>query len=112
MIVLNKPYTGHQRADFIVEHNHKNNKKIYETEKALYALEPWEELIGDTVVEDMEKYKQEEAQKERDTKKAQILKELEDLDKKSIRAIRANDLEYISKYEEEAEKLRKQLTEI
>ena len=35
---LNKPYTDKQRADFIVENNHKLGYEIQETEDALLAI--------------------------------------------------------------------------
>ena len=37
---LKKPYTDMQRADFIVNYNHKQGLMIEETEEALYALLP------------------------------------------------------------------------
>ena len=37
---LEKPYTDMQRADFIVNYNHKQGLMIEETEEALYALLP------------------------------------------------------------------------
>lgn len=43
---LEKPYTELQYADFVVEHNHNNGRKIAETENALYALE-LNEIIGE-----------------------------------------------------------------
>lgn len=36
---LEKPYTEEQYADFVVEHNHNNGRKIEETITALFALE-------------------------------------------------------------------------
>ena len=63
---LEKPYTDKQRADFIVEYNHKQGLTIQETEIAIYALEPWEVLQGDEVVDNTEHYEQEQAQKERE----------------------------------------------
>ena len=54
---LNKPYTDRQRADFIVEYNHKLGYEIKETET---ALEAW----GLTA--------EEQAQKELDDKKASV----------------------------------------
>lgn len=61
---LEKPYTAKQRADFIVLHNHQNGRAIEETEKALYALEAWEKLVGDEVVDNTEEYEAEQAQQE------------------------------------------------
>ena len=54
--ILQKPYTNKQRADFIVLHNHNNGLLIQETDTALYALEAWELLEGDTVVDNTEAY--------------------------------------------------------
>lgn len=42
---LEKPYTEIERADFIVLHNHQNNRKIEETETALFALEDNEVMV-------------------------------------------------------------------
>lgn len=61
---LNKPYTDKQRADFIVEYNHKQGLIIEETNTALYALEPFEKLVGDEVIDNTEEYEKEQAQKE------------------------------------------------
>lgn len=61
---LEKPYTAKQRADFIVLHNHQNGRAIEETEKALFALEAWEKLVDDEVVDNTEEYEAERAQKE------------------------------------------------
>ena len=62
---LDKPFTDKQRADFIVEYNHKQGLTIEETDKALYALHPYEILQGDEVVDNTEEYEKEQAQKER-----------------------------------------------
>lgn len=61
---LEKPYTDKQRADFIVEYNHNQGLNIQETKTALYALEAWEKLEDDTVIDNSEEYQQEQAQKE------------------------------------------------
>ena len=111
-VILEKPYTPRQRADFIVDYNHRNNKEIVETDKALYALEPWEKIENDQVIEDWEGYEERKRQEEKAAKRQKILQKLDDLDLKSIRAIRANDQEYIAKYEVEAKELRKQLQEL
>ncbi len=63
---LEKPCTEKQRTDFIVEYNHNNGLVIEETDKALYALEPWEKLEGDNIKENMEEYEAQQAQKERE----------------------------------------------
>ncbi len=60
---LVKLYTDKEKSDFIVEYNHKLGLKIEETEKALYALEPYEILQGDEVIDNSEEYQKEQAQK-------------------------------------------------
>lgn len=62
---LDKPYTDKQRADFIVKYNHNQGLNIQETEIALYALEPWEILQGDEVIDNTEQYQQEQTEKEK-----------------------------------------------
>ena len=37
--ILEKPYSDKEKADFIVEYNHKLGLKIEETESKLFALE-------------------------------------------------------------------------
>jgi hypothetical protein len=61
-----KPLSIEERANFIVEYNHNQNLLIEETETAMYALEPWEKLVGDDVVEDKEAWEAEQAQKEKE----------------------------------------------
>lgn len=61
---LEKPYTVKQRADFIVKYNHSQGLNIEETETALYALEVWEKLEEDEVIDNTEEYEQEQAHRE------------------------------------------------
>ena len=53
---LEKPYSDIQRADFIVEYNHQKGLLIKETDNALYAVEPWEKLEGDKVIDNTAEY--------------------------------------------------------
>ena len=48
----------------------------------------------------------------KEQRKNEILARLDEIDQKSIRAIRANDTYYIQAYEEEAEALRKELHDL
>ena len=57
---LEKPYTDAQRPDFVVVNNHQNGRKIEETATALYALEAYELLEGDTVVDNTAAYEAEQ----------------------------------------------------
>lgn len=58
---LEKPYTEEQYADFVVEHNHNNGRKIEETETALFALEA-NEILEDGQPVINPNYEEEQAQ--------------------------------------------------
>lgn len=67
MYKLEKPYVNIQKYDFIVEYGSSGKGlEIEETDLALYALEPWETLKGDEVIENKEQWEIEEAQKEKE----------------------------------------------
>ena len=94
--ILQKPVSDDIKNKFIAKHNHlRHIIKFYNN-----RLEAWgyttEELLA----------------QENAVKRQEILKQLDSLDIKSIRAIRAGETEYIALYEEEAKKLRKQLQEL
>ena len=99
---LKKPYTETQRLNFIVEQNHNKGYEIKETET---ALEAW----GYTAEEISE---QEDARRRSD-----IMAQLDALDLKCIRALRAinagtgteADTARLAELEAQAEELRKQL---
>lgn len=102
---LNKPYTGQQRLDFIVAQNHTNGYEIKETEN---ALEAWG-------------YTEEEKQAQaKEARKKEIIAELDALDLKTIRALRAiqagtgtqDDEEKLAEIEDQAEQIRQQLKEL
>lgn len=63
---LDKPYTEKQKIDFIVEYNHNKDLRIEETDIALYALEAWELLEDNEVIDNTEGWEAEQAQKERE----------------------------------------------
>ena len=99
---LNKPYSKAQRREFIVEQHHQNGYELRETDA---ALEAW----GYSAAE-----QQEQAEHKR---KAEIMSQLDAIDLKCIRALRAiqagtgteADQERLAELEEQAEELRKQL---
>ena len=66
MYKLEKPLSIQERADFIVEYNHNKGLKIEETDLAIYALEAWELLEGDEVIDNTEAWQAEQEQKERE----------------------------------------------
>ena len=63
---IEKPLSIDERTNFIVEYNHNLNLRIEETESAMYALEEWEELVGDEVIDNKEAWEEKQAQKERE----------------------------------------------
>ena len=99
---LDKPYSKAQRQEFIIEQNHNKGFEIKETET---ALEAW----GYSAEE-----RQEQAEQKR---KAEIMSQLDAIDLKCIRALRAiqagtgteADQERLAELEEQAAELRKQL---
>lgn len=102
---LNKPYEKKQRLDFIVEQNHTNGYEIKETET---ALEAWG-------------YTEEEKQSQaKEAHKKELIAELDALDLKCIRAIRAiqagngtaEDTSKLEALEAQAEEIRKELRDL
>ncbi len=99
---LVKPYTEIERENFIVEQNHNLGYEIIETETALEAL-------GKTA-EELQEIKKENT-------KFQIEKQLEELDKKRIRAVcepsmKTETQSWLDFYNEEIKQLRKSLANI
>lgn len=102
---LQKPYEEKDRLNFIVEQNHKNGYEIKETET---ALEAW----GYTA--------EEIAEQEKQAHKADLVAQLDALDLKCIRALRAiqtgqgtqADTEKLADLEEQAAQIRAQLQEL
>lgn len=83
---LEKPYTDEQRADFIAEYNHQQGLKIEETETALYALEA-NEIIIDSEVQVDPDYEAKQAEIQKQIRLYELKEQLEELDKKRIRAM-------------------------
>ena len=106
-VKLNKPYTNDQKDEFIMNYaqncygRHKYDMTIKYVED---GIEAW----GPTAQEQLDI----EIARAKEQKKQEILQKLDSLDLKSIRAIRANDTEYIAQYEAEAQELREQLREL
>ena len=102
---LNKPYTDKQRIDFIVSENHTKGYEIKETET---ALEAW----GLTA--------EEEAEKEKQARKQELMAQLDALDLKCIRSLRAiqagvstdEDVAKLAELEEQAEQIRRELKDL
>lgn len=102
---LNKPYTDVQRIDFIVEQNHQKGYQIKETDT---ALEAW----GFT--------DEEKAAQQKQAQKTELIAQLDDLDLKAIRALRAlsagvgtvEDKAKLEELESQAAEIRRQIKEL
>ena len=96
---LNKPYTEKEKIDFIVQQNHNLGYNIVETDTALEAWGKTEEEIQ---------------AEENENKKLEIQKQLDELDKKRIRAVcepymKTETQSWLDYYNEEIQKLREML---
>lgn len=102
---LNKPYTDKEKLNFIVVQNH---TKGYEIQETSTALEAW----GLTEEEKSEQQKQ--------AHKAELIAQLDALDLKCIRSMRAiqagtgteEDTAKLAELEERAEQIRQQIKEL
>ena len=99
---LVKPYTEIERENFIVEQNHNLGYEIIETETALEALGKTEKELQEI---------------KKENTKFQIEKQLEELDKKRIRAVcepsmKTETQSWLDFYNEEIKQLRKSLANI
>ena len=102
---LTKPYTDKQRTDFIVSENHQKGYQIKETET---ALEAW----GFT--------DEEKAAQQKQAHKAELIAQLDEIDLKTIRSMRAiqagigteEDTAKLSELEEQAKQIRQQIQKL
>lgn len=102
---LQKPYNEKQRMDFIVAQNHQHGYEIKETETALEAWGYADEEI---------------AEQEKQAQKADLIAQLDVLDLKTIRALRAiqagtgtdADVQRLAELEAQAAEIRQQLQEL
>lgn len=87
--ILTKPYTDKNYADFAVIAN-SNGQRIEISENAAYALFDYEELQNGQIIDVSltEEYKAKILAEENAVKKAQLQIQLDELDEKSIRAMR------------------------
>lgn len=82
---LNKPYTDRQRINFIVENNHRLGYEIRETSE---ALEAW----GYT--------EEEQAEKDKQAKIAEINSKIEELEKESVHDVLYGNKENVKVYQD------------
>lgn len=113
---LEKPYTELQYADFVVEHNHNNCRLIKETENAVFALEANEMIGNDGTPLINPNYNAECVEKACLVRIEEIKQELNELDKKRIRAMcepseYAKGVSWLEYYNRQAQELRNELAE-
>ena len=110
---LQKPYTTEAYENFIVEYNHTKNLRIEETITDVFALQENEILQEGMQIIDPE-FEAKKQEKER-LKRIEVIKlKLEELDIKTIRALREggedkNGKPYLEIYQEEINILRNEL---
>lgn len=114
---LEKPYTDLQYADFVVEHNHNNGRLIKETESAVFALEANEIINNCGIPVINQNYETECIKKEQKVRIEKIKQELNELDRKRIRAMcepseYSNGLSWLEYYNNQAQALRAELQEL
>lgn len=113
---LEKPYSKKQRTDFIVEYNHKKGLNIEETNSCLYALND-NEIIENGVPVQNPNYEIEIAKQLREEQKKQLQLQLEELDKKRIRAIcepsmKTENQSWLEYYNQQVLELRQVMAEL
>ncbi len=113
---LTPPYKGTEREDFIVKYNHQQGLFIYENESGIYALEENEVLI-DGKIQINPNYEKEIRLKQISIELENIKNELNELDIKSIRAIREggitpDGISYIDFYQSKINELRQRHTDL
>lgn len=99
---LTKPYTEDERLAFIIEQNHEKNYLIEESENALFALGYTQEEI---------------AKQEKEIRLEELKKQLEDLDKKRVRAIcepsmKTETQSWLEYYNEQVAQIRQVMAEL
>jgi len=111
---LEKPFTRKQRAEFVSLHQ---GMIFKENENAIYFLEPFEKLQGDNVVEDFEEYEKEQNEISKQQMKASLICQLEELDKKRIRAVcepemKTDSQSWLEYYNEKIKEIRMVMAEL
>jgi hypothetical protein len=113
---LEKPYTDTQRADFVCEHQGLN---YYEDDNCIIMYENTESVTDGIVtdISDTDDYKAKVLAKENAGKKTDLQAQIDELDKKSIRALReggtmSDGMTYLEYYTNQITTLRTELAGI
>lgn len=118
ILLKDENYNETKREDFIVENNHNKGLRIEEAEDRLYALQPYEIVQNNQIVDisSTPEYLAKIAQE----KKIGLQKEIDELEKSQLRAIRevalnkgiAFAMGKLQTLDEQISGLRKQITEL
>lgn len=114
---LTKPFTDDEYSNFIIEYNHRNGKKIVETNTAIYALELNEIINESGLPVANPNYETELSQNMCQIRISEIKTQLDELDKKRIRAVcePSNGIggqSWLEYYNKQAQNLRAELQEL
>lgn len=117
MKLLKKPYTTNQYNEFVCKCNEAGNLRIEKYNGNAYALLDFEILKNGTVIDlrDTEEYIAKQAQIAKEERTQEILAELDELDKKRIRALcepdelRQDGTSWLDYYNSQIAELRKEL---
>lgn len=96
-IILNKPCTVENRDLFIMEYGGHLTRQIYETDKAIYALEPNEIIVNGEVIIDPD-YEEKVAEQQRIEHNEEIDRKVEELTKMSVYDVLNNNTDNINIY--------------
>ncbi|MBR1681127.1 hypothetical protein IJ707_04985 [bacterium] len=113
---LEKPYTDKEKNNFIVQYNHQMGLQIEYTKSAIYALEKNEIMQnGEPMVNP--DYEIELANIEKEAKLEELKNQLEELDKKRVRAIcepsmRNENQSWLEYYNEQVLQIRQVMAEL
>lgn len=113
---LPKPYTKMQRAAFVAKYSYDMGLKIEETENELFAINQNETIIDGQVQLNLN-YEIEKAEKDKQVRIEELKEQLEELDKKRIRAIcepsmKTETQSWLEYYNEQVEHIRQVMAEL
>ncbi|MBR2525783.1 hypothetical protein IKE67_04900 [bacterium] len=113
---IEKPYTERQKVDFIVQYNHNRGLLIEETDTQLIALEP-NEIMVNGVPQINPEYETKQAEKQKQIRIDELKLQLEELDKKRIRAIcepsmKTENQSWLEYYNEQIRQIRQVMAEL
>lgn len=113
---LKKPYTKQDRIDFVVKYHFGQGLNLQETNEYLYALEDNEIIQDGEVIIDPD-YEQKQAEIQKQERIKEIKTELDEIDKKRIRAIcepseREDGITWLDYYNQQIKELREEMEEL